>query len=409
MAIRASVDHAAMYRMNMALILNRLRRHAPISRAGLATVTGLNKATISTMVRTLLEHRLLHEIGVNTPTSEVGRPGINLELNPDAGYLIGLEIGVGFISLIVTDFATRIVARRYESTVDLDTSAAILDRTLALLRDALQQYRQPDRPIFGIGVGVPGLVDTTTGTLLFAPNLGWENVDLYALLTREFPVPVHVANEANMAAFGESYFGDEQESSFLLYVSTGVGLGGGIVVDGQLLSGATGFAGEFGHMTVVPDGLPCNCGNAGCWETVATQQAVFRSIQAAARAGRKTVLTGIVSGDWKRLTIPAVVSAAQDGDAVAREALEETAHWLGIGIANLVNVINPRHVILGGPLSQAHAFLLPVIRATAARHALRWAMSGVTIGVAAHAADGAAMGGIATIHSMVLNDPQPWL
>jgi glucokinase-like ROK family protein len=346
---------------------------------------------------------------VNTPTSEVGRPGINLELNPDAGYLIGLEIGVGFISLIVTDFTTRIVARRYESTLDMEGPAAILERTLDLLRDAFRQYRQPDRPIFGIGVGVPGLVDTTSGLLLFAPNLGWENVALQEIIAREFPVPVRVANEANMAAFGESYFGDEQESRFLLYVSTGVGLGGGIVVDGQLLSGATGFAGEFGHMTVVPDGLPCNCGNVGCWETVATQQAVFRFVQAAAKAGRKTALTGIVSGDWRRLTIPAVVGAAQQGDAVAREALKETGHWLGIGIANLVNVINPRHVILGGPLSQAHAFLLPVIRETAERHALKWAMSGVTIGVAAHAADGAAMGGIAAIHSMVLNDLQPWL
>ncbi len=409
MPIRASVDHATMYRMNMALILNQLRRNAPISRAGLATLTGLNKATISTMVRTLLERGLLHEIGVNTPTSEVGRPGINLELNPDAGYLIGLEIGVGFISLIVTDFTTRIVARRYESTLDMEGPAAILERTLDLLRDAFRQYRQPDRPVFGIGVGVPGLVDTTSGLLLFAPNLGWENVALQEIIAREFPVPVRVANEANMAAFGESYFGDEQESRFLLYVSTGVGLGGGIVVDGQLLSGATGFAGEFGHMTVVPDGLPCNCGNVGCWETVATQQAVFRFVQAAAKAGRKTALTSIVSGDWRRLTIPAVVGAAQQGDAVAREALEETGHWLGIGIANLVNVINPRHVILGGPLSQAHAFLLPVIRETAARHALKWAMSGVTIGVAAHAADGAAMGGIAAIHSMVLNDLQPWL
>jgi predicted NBD/HSP70 family sugar kinase len=173
-------------------------------------------------------------------------------------------------------------------------------------------------------------------------------VALQEIIAREFPVPVRVANEANMAAFGESYFGDEQESRFLLYVSTGVGLGGGIVVDGQLLSGATGFAGEFGHMTVVPDGLPCNCGNVGCWETVATQQAVFRFVQAAAKAGRKTALTGIVSGDWRRLTIRRW-SARPNRRCRRQGSPRGNRPLAGDRYCQLVNVINPRHVILGGP------------------------------------------------------------
>ena len=285
-----SIDHAAMHRMNTALVLNTLRRAAPISRAGLAGLTGLNKATVSMIVRTLLEEGLIREIGVDLSSTEVGRPGINLALDPEAGALIGVEIGVGFISIIATDFDMSVIARRFEDTRELDGQDAILERVLTLLQETTQQLGSRRR-IFGIGVGVPGLVDTASGMLLFAPNLDWRDVPLLDLLSSHFPVPIAIANEANMAAFGESYFGPEEEGRFLVYVSSGVGLGGGIVMDGRLISGAAGFAGEFGHMMVDPGGVRCACGNVGCWETVASQQAVFRSIQQAIEAGQRSSLS----------------------------------------------------------------------------------------------------------------------
>ena len=408
MSPRTSIDHAAMHRMNTSLILSTLRRSAPISRAGLASLTGMNKATVSMIVRTLLEDGLIHEIGVDLSNAEVGRPGINLALNPEAGYLIGIEIGVGFISIIATNFDMTVIARRFEDTTELASQEAILDRVLTLLQETYRQLGHRRR-IFGIGVGVPGLVDTASGTLLFAPNLGWRDVPLLELLRARFPVPIAIANEANMAAFGESYFGAEEEGRFLVYVSSGVGLGGGIVMDGRLISGATGFAGEFGHMTVDPDGLRCNCGNIGCWETVASQKAVFRAIEQAVDAGQRSSLSALVGDNWTRLTTPLVFGAAQNGDAVARDALTQAGYWLGVGIANLINMLNPRYVIFGGPLSQAHPILLPVIKETVAAHSLRWVEADVVIGVATHAADATAMGGIAMIHSQVLRNPLQWI
>ena len=232
---------------------------------------------------------------------------------------------------------------------------------------------------------------------------------LLDLLSERFPVPIAIANEANMAAFGESYYGPEEEGRFLVYVSSGVGLGGGIVMAGRLISGATGFAGEFGHMTVDPDGVRCACGNVGCWETVASQQAVFRSIQQAISAGQRSSLSALVGGNGARLTTQLVFSAAQNGDAVAHAALVEAGRWLGIGIANLINMLNPRYVIFGGPLSEAHPILLPVIRETVAAHSLRWVEADVVIDVATHAGDAAAMGGIAMMHSQVVKNPQRWI
>ena len=408
-ANRNSVDHAAMRDMNLALILNTLRKEAPLSRATLANQTGLNKATVSSIIRELIDKEFVRELGTNTSTAEVGRPAINLELNPTAGYIIGVEIGVDFLSVVTTNFATEIVSRRYESTLKFFSQQAILDRVLFLLHESVQQVHNTGRPLFGIGVGVPGLVDISHGTLLLAPNLGWRDVPLRKIVEESLSVPVYVANEANLAALGESFFGAGQGSNFILYVSSGVGLGGGIVLNGRLVEGATGFAGEVGHITVERDGLPCNCGNRGCWETVAGQRALFNRISIAVENGRSSWLTNMIGPDWSRLSVPLIVAAAHQGDAVTCEALRQTGEWLGIGIGSLINVINPQRVIFGGPLSLAHEYLLPVIQKTVEERVWSWVQERVEIVTATHAEDAAVMGGVAIVYRDVMNKPRRWL
>ncbi len=407
--MRNSVDHATMRDMNLALILNTLRRHAPLSRTGLAAQTGLNKATVSSMVKELLANGLVYELGSSTSAIEVGRPATNLALNPDAGYIIGAEVGVDFISVIIANFAIGVVSRRYESTLKLYNQQAIEERFLFLLKESYRQVEQRGKPIFGIGIGVPGLVDVSSGTLLYAPNLQWRDVPLRQHVEKEYDVPVYVANEANMAALGESYFGAGQSCSFMLFVSSGIGLGGGIVIDGHLVEGATGFAGEVGHMTVERSGLPCNCGNHGCWETVAGQRALFRRILEPIKQGAESWIQDVTEGDLDKLTIPLIVEAAKRGDEVACKALEETGEWLGIGVANLMNVINPQLVVFGGPLSLAHEFLLPVIKATVTERVWPWVHERADIVIAAHGEDAAVMGAVAMVYREVLNNPRRWL
>lgn len=404
-----SVDHATMREMNLALVLNTLRLHAPISRSGLSSATGLNKATVSSLVKELQAHELVREIGVDTTSMDIGRPGINLELNPEAGYIVGAEIGVDFISVLVTNFAVEILARRYESTHTLKTQEAILNRTIKLLKDSCQEANRTQQPIFGIGLGVPGVVDSSSGNLILAPNLGWKDIPLRDLLEHEFNVPFFVDNEANMAVLGESYFGAGQDSDFVLCIIVGAGLGGGIVLNGQLLSGVSGLAGEVGHTTIDPDGELCSCGNRGCWETLVSQRALYRYIRKAILGGSSSTLAALTGGNLNRLTVPMVVQAAQQGDEVALQAWQELGYWFGVGLANLVNTLNPERIVIGGSLSLGHEFILPVVKEVVAQRALHWPCQSCAIVIAEHGMDACAMGGIATVYRKILSQPTGWV
>jgi glucokinase-like ROK family protein len=397
--------------MNLSLILNTLHTESPLSRVGLVNRTGLNKSTISMMVKDLIEDGLVQEIGTDTSTSDVGRPAIYLETNPDAGFIIGVEIGVDFISIVTVNFAIEIVSRRHESTLKYISQQAIMDRVLFLIQESYKQVEKRGSRVFGIGIGVPGLVDMARGHLLFAPNLGWEDVPIKTLVEAVVDTPVFVANEANLAALGERYFGAGQHHDYLLFISSGVGLGGGIILNGRLLEGATGFAGEVGHMTVQHDAaaIPCNCGNRGCWETVAGRQALFNRIEDSINEGQPSWLAEVTEGDMSRLSIPLIVEAAHRRDEAANKALNETGEWLGIGIANLINVINPERVIFGGALITAGEFLLPVIRQTIQERAWSWMQQDVDIVMAEHGEDAAVMGSVAVVYQDVLNNPRKWL
>lgn len=398
-------DQALIREINLSIILNALRDHPPLSRAALAVATGLNKTTVSSLVQQLIDSGLITETGVGKNIT--GRPGILLQLNPIAGGIIGVEIGVDFISVVLTDFAARVVWRHQERTDRREQQASILRRCIANVESAVAQAKLRGLPILGMALGVPGLIDVESGTLLYAPNLQWENVPLRQMLGAHFNFPVFVDNEASIAAFGESYFGVARGSRNVLYVSAGVGIGGGIVLDGRLYAGSSGFAGEVGHMTIEPHGIACACGNCGCWETVASQSAVFRRVHEAIGAGEMSSLARFKNGKREHLTIPVVVRAAEEGDLVARQALTETAKYLGIGFANLVNALNPEMIVFGGILSLAKEFLMPVIQQTISERALRWSFRTTQVVVAAYGSDACVMGAVATVYDQMLHQPFP--
>ncbi|MFN8482960.1 MAG: ROK family transcriptional regulator [Anaerolineae bacterium] len=389
--------------MNTALILECLHQHAPLSRARLAEMTGLNKATVSSLVRELLDAQYIRENGLNT--GDTGRPSIQLELNPAAGAIIGAEIGVDFVSVLLTDFSAGMLWRLYERTSHLDGRDAILKRVVKGLSQARDAARQVGLPVLGAGLGAPGLVDVATGTLLFAPNLGWADVPLRQPLEDCFDFPVYVDNEANLAALGEAYFGAAEDARYVLYIHSSVGLGAGVVLDRRILSGVAGYAGEVGHMTVEPNGPPCACGNHGCWETVASQRALFDRIHAAVAGGRASWLVEATDGRLDQITIQLVIAAARRRDAVALDAIAETGRYLGIGLAGLINLLNPERVVFGGMLSLAHEYLLPTMKAEIERRALRWSREGADIVIAKYGPDACAIGGVATVYHRVLSRP----
>jgi glucokinase-like ROK family protein len=403
MVTSATADQALIRKMNTAILLDALRRFAPLSRAELAARTGLNRSTVSIIINSLIEEGLIEETDLQS--AKVGRPGMLLELNPKGGFAIGIELGVDCISVIMSDFIAQVQWREQTCSDPNDDQIAILDRAASLTQHALNfGLSQGLRPL-GIGVGVPGMVDAHQGKLIFAPNLHWNNVPLRLIWSQRFNLPIFVENEANAAALGEFYFGAAQGVNNFIYLSAGIGLGAGIVIEGKLFRGSKGYAGEVGHMTVVPDGELCGCGKRGCWETQVGPRAVLGRVRVTLESGTPSVLCDLVDGDLERISFESVIQAADQGDAVALRALQEVGAQLGIGVANLVNVFNPELIVLGGALNRASSVLLPIVEKTISENALVPACENVRVAASAHGTDASLIGAIALVLEDILREP----
>jgi glucokinase-like ROK family protein len=398
-----TADQTLVREINLSLLLNTLRTSSPLSRAALAMRTGLNKTTVSRLVAELLDAQFVREVGYHDPGA--GRPGILLELNPHAGCIIAAEIGVDFFTIILANFGAEILWRYHANTADCQDQQAILDRVIQALDDAKAECEQRQLTLLGIAIGLPGLVDVNAGTLIFAPNLGWYNLPIRELLEPRFHCPVFADNEAKMAALGEIYFGAARGCDNVLYIHAAVGLAGGFVSEERIQAGRMGFAGQFGHMTLDPEGPQCKCGNRGCWETFVSQNTVFRHVREAVETGRPSLLSHLTAGQLDKLTMQLVTSGAELGDVVANEALQQMGEYLGIGIANLINANNPEMVVIGGTSAVAGKFLLPSIKRVISARALGWSANGVKLLVATNGADASVMGGIALVYQHVLNRP----
>jgi len=351
----------------------------------------------------LIERKLVIDIGLDS--AGIGRPSVQLTLNPNAGFLVSAEIGVDYINVISTDFAPHINYKVKKTIHPNQDQHTIIEQVLVLLRHAISENPAAHGSLLGVAAGVPGLVDYATGTVLFAPNLRWKNAELGKILQQEFHVPIFVDNEANLAALGEYYFGAARGYQEVLYISAGVGIGGGIILNGSVMRGKTGFAGEFGHMTMDPEGELCSCGNIGCWETQASQRALFKFIRENIAAGHKSSLQDLLRGNLNSLTIAKVVEAARNQDTVAKDAFEQIGRHLGTGIASLVNALNPELVVLGGPISLGWEFMKSSIDQELHARALRWHQESAAIVLAHHGADACVMGGVAAVFNHMLARP----
>ena len=392
--------------INLSAIMNHIREESPVSRARLAEKTGLNKATISSLVSELIEDQYVHEIGVSS--NGVGRPRVMLSINPQAGFIVGAEVGVDFILVIATDFEPKQIFQKYQKIKQGEDINRILDKLVQQIQDAIDFCQDGKAGKFlGLAVGVPGLVDFAEGMLLFAPNLKWRDVAVRSHLEKYFTnVPVFVDNEANMATLGEYYFGSAHKAEDALYLSAGVGLGGGILRGGRVLRGVVGMAGEFGHIVMDPDGELCACGNRGCWETLVSQKALYRYIREAIDTGQKSILQEFTHKDLTQLSVDMVVEAAQANDEVARDALARVAHSLGIGIASLINALNPQLVVFGGILSTAWGFLKPIIDEDLNKNVLLWDRQVTKVVLAEHGMNACVMGAVATVFQKIFSEPK---
>jgi glucokinase-like ROK family protein len=394
MLTSGKADQGFIRKRNASLVLNQLRLHAPLSRADLAKRIGLNRSTISSIIAQLLEDGLVHETELQT--DKIGRPGLSLELNPAGGCVVGVEIGVAFVHVILTDLLAGVIWRRRFSLPSDEPRDVYLHTAEVMVQQALTQAEQRNQRVFGIGMSVPGMVDVNEGVLRFAPNLHWHDVALVAPWTQRFNLPVFVENDANAAALGEYLFGVAKDAPNFLYLSAGAGLGGGIIVDGQIFRGHGGYAGEVGHMTIDPNGELCSCGKRGCWETLVGPRAVVERYKQRAAGNSASTLCNSL-GD---VSFEHIVQAAEMGDVTADTILQGVGHFLGLGIANLVNVFNPQLVVLGGVLSTANEIFIPMIRETVKQNSLFPMRTALSIVPSEAGTDDCIMGAV----SLVLDD-----
>ncbi len=392
---------------NLAILLTYLwEAGGAVSRTQLVETSGLNKSTVGHLIAQLQAWGLVKDNGISDPRP--GRPATLVDIAPNGGRMIGVELGVDFISIVLTDLKCNIVWRqKVETNGSGSNQTQTLEQAERLVETAIAEAARCECRLFGIGLGVPGLVDYTTGTLLFAPNLRWSNVPLRDMWTRRFQVPVVVENDAKAAALGEQMCGAAKQVSDFVYLGAGIGLGGGVVIDGKLYRGADGFAGAIGHMTIDPDGPQCNCGNRGCWETLIGPRAIVGQVRQAAVEGRVPGLLALpgVGGDPAAIKMHHILQAAEQDEPVVCQVLEQVGRYLGIGIANLIYAYNPSQIILGGMLSLAGPYVLSPAQAEVDKRALSIVRKNVRITLSAFKFDACVIGSATLILRELLNDP----
>lgn len=347
-------DQYLVKEINLSIVLETIRRRQPVSRADISAATGLNKGTVSNLVQVLIDRGLVEEMG--TGKSSGGRKPVLLRFQPEAGYSLGVDLGVNYMRILLTDLAGHVIDE-WTTKHQNESETAVLSLLVDRLRDAISRTPVSPYGVVGIGLGMPGIVDSS-GRVLFAPNLGWRDVDLPRLMEQHLRLPVFVENEANAGAIGELHYGSGRGVSDLVFVSIGAGIGAGIIIDRNIYKGAAGFSGEIGHLTIDAEGKPCRCGNRGCWELYASESALLEMAAATPNA------------DTASPTLESVIEQAKAGDPATLAALREVGRHLGIGVAGIINIFNPGQIIIGSRLSLAAEWLMEPLLTEVGRRSL---------------------------------------
>lgn len=383
-------------RANLSAIARELHAHGSLSRSELVARTGLTRSAIRGLIGQFVAAGLVSEER-SDPLGVPGRPSALVDPDPDGAIVLALAIAVDSLTAAVIGFGgtvldlVRVDRRPVRSSVD--EVAADLAELLA----TVEAWPALRHRAVGIGVAVVGIVRRSDGFVSMAPNLGWRDVPLGDELARTLrpDVPITIANEADLGALAELRRGVAQGVDNVVFISGEVGVGGGIIVDGQPLSGVAGYGGEVGHMPVNPDGAPCRCGSIGCWETEIGEGVLLR-------------LAGHPS-DGGREAVEAVLREAEAEEPAALAALEHVGRWLGIGLAGLVNILDPQLIVLGGRFGRIYPYVAATVVHELDRRALEAPRRLVTVAPTALGIDAPLLGAAELAFEPFLADPAGWL
>ena len=339
---KSIVNQQSIKQFNTNKILKLLTSTEMISRAELAKQTGLNKATVSKITDELLNGNLIKDLGYGI--SSGGRKPKMLKFNPDAKYIVGIKIGGSDIYFTVMNMnLDDVFTRRIEIEIASNDTGLIAELLRESFNYALQKFKIDTKDIIEVALAVPATVDIK-GKIIHAPNLGWKNIDLSVEFQDVFHgIPINTFNEANAGALGALNHISNSENTNLVYVSAGIGVGTGIIISGNLYRGKMGLAGEFGHNVIVENGRQCHCGRKGCWETYASEQAFYDSLQ---QKGLKM-----------ERNIKKVQEELEKQNPIVLEAINELSAYMNIGLENVALAMSPDFIIIGNKLRHLKDYL----------------------------------------------------
>ncbi len=285
-------------------------------------------------------------------------------------FFIGIDLGGTKIGTALVDEQGQVISRDYRETEAARGLTAVVARMIDAASEVMNAGGVASAQVSAVGVAAPGPIDAKSGVVTTPPNLpGWKDVPLRQLVQDGIGLPTALENDANAAALAEHRFGAGRGTKDMIYVTASTGIGGGFILNGELYSGATGAAGEIGHMTILPQGPLCRCGNRGCLEALASGSGIAREARERVARGVPTLVTDLAEGDLDRISAKLVAQAAAQGDAEAREILDQAMSYLGVGIANLVDLFNPELIVVGGGLTKMGERLFDPIRRMIQRRA----------------------------------------
>lgn len=379
---------------NLSLLLHRIWAAEDISRVALSRETGLARSTVTNIVNELVELGIVEES--HPVRTGGGRPPIALRVRDEAFHLVGIEMGASHLTLLRTDLrGRRVTAVREQHDVQGDP-----DGTMAWLRDTLEQTLADTAapPILGVGLAVPSPLDPSLEGELSARILprwaGRRPADELRDLTGQ---PVFMQNDANLGALAELWWGQGREATDFAYIKVATGVGSGLIMDREIYGGASGLAGEIGHIAVDPSGARCRCGLSGCLEAMVGSGSLLRRH---AELARESDGSPASPRDLAEL-----IALARAGDALALQVVEESGHHLGVAVANLLNLVNPRLVVLGGRLTEAGDLLLAPLRRAARARALSASIDRTAILISGLGKEAVALGAATLVLQQALDDP----
>lgn len=336
--------------INRAVVFRTIHEAGLVSRALLAKSTGLNPATVTHIIRELIQQGLIEEAG--SSKSSGGRPGSMLRIRSQAGYIIAIQLDRLYIKGMLTNLnLEEKIHEQVISSVSYSPSEISIDILINMLHRLIERSKLERHQILGIGICAPGPLDAARGVFLAPPNFpGWKNTPVKDIIQKELGIPTFLEQDANACALAEKWFGNAREYENFVYLLGDGGLGGGLFLHGDIYRGDHNIAGEIGHTTIDLNGPPCSCGNLGCLELFASPKAVVQQMVYALNSGKSSLVLDMISGQLSKLTFQAIVHAAEQGDALSLEMISSMGKALAAGIINIINIFDPQAVVIGGQI-----------------------------------------------------------